>query len=60
MRNFKTETGRRYCRCGALTEATKTLCNKCRSRARWYRRKAWRANPLRHINQSPQERSDAT
>jgi hypothetical protein len=45
MRDFKTEAGRRYCRCGALTEATTTLCRKCRARARWYRRKAWRINP---------------
>jgi hypothetical protein len=56
MRDFKAEAGRCYCRCGALPEATKTLCLKCRCRARWYRRKAWRSDPLRHLAQNSQEK----
>ena len=35
----------RHCRCGASCESTKSRCRKCRDRARWYRRKAWRCNP---------------
>jgi hypothetical protein len=39
-----------YCCCGALREATRTHCKKCRDRSRWYRRKAWRINPERRID----------
>jgi hypothetical protein len=60
MRDFKSEANRRYCRCGAPTELTKTRCLKCRYRARWYRRKAWRNNPVRQLAQESQERGDAT
>jgi hypothetical protein len=60
MHAFKSEAGRRYCPCGALPEATKIRCRKCRYRARWYRRKAWRTNPLRRLAQNSQKRSDLT
>ena len=42
----------RYCRCSALCENTKSRCRKCRDRARWYRRKAWRCNPRRHLTRT--------
>jgi hypothetical protein len=32
----------RRCECGALTENGSPTCRKCRSRARWLRRKNWR------------------
>jgi hypothetical protein len=32
----------RRCECGALTEGHARACHKCRSRARWLRRKARR------------------
>jgi hypothetical protein len=32
----------RRCECGALTENGSPVCRKCRSRARWLRRKNWR------------------
>ncbi len=52
MPNFTISTASRYCRCGALCENTKSRCRKCSDRARWYRRKAWRCNPLRHLSQT--------
>lgn len=36
-----------YCCCGALCGPANTRCRKCRDRLRWYRRKAWRINPMR-------------
>jgi hypothetical protein len=30
------------CECGAQTESGSPVCRKCRSRARWLRRKNWR------------------
>jgi hypothetical protein len=56
MRDFQAKSGRRYCRCGALSEATKPRCRKCHYRDRWYRRKAWRSNPLRHLTQNPRKK----
>jgi hypothetical protein len=44
MLNSATKTCPRYCRCGALCDTTESRCRKCRYRARWYRRKAWRCN----------------
>ena len=32
----------RRCECGALAENGSPACRKCRSRARWLRRKHWR------------------
>jgi hypothetical protein len=49
MRNLTIDSDEHYCRCGALREPTSTHCKKCRDRSRWYRRKAWRANPERRI-----------
>jgi hypothetical protein len=45
MASLTTRTDLRYCRCGALCVTTEFRCRKCRARARWYRRKAWRCNP---------------
>jgi hypothetical protein len=45
MASPTTTTDQRYCRCGALCVTTESRCRKCRARARWYRRKAWRSNP---------------
>ena len=59
MRAFATSTAARRCRCGALCEAAKTHCRKCHYRSRWYRRKAWKFNPMCHLPQNLQERSDA-
>lgn len=33
----------RRCPCGALASDGRDACEKCASRARWSRRKAWRA-----------------
>jgi len=44
MKTLAIEPGLNNCRCGALCEANRTRCPKCRARARWYRRKAWRTN----------------
>lgn len=46
------------CRCGALCLPKKSQCRKCHFRCRWYRRKAWRINPARHLTQNTSERSD--
>ena len=35
------------CRCEALCAGVATQCRKCHYRCRWYRRKAWRTNPVR-------------
>lgn len=32
------------CPCGARRDATSKRCGKCRARASWYRRRAWRTN----------------
>ena len=44
MHTFSTDGDPRNCRCGALCAAGKSRCLKCRCRARWYRRKAWRCS----------------
>jgi hypothetical protein len=33
---------RSNCRCGASRQPSESRCRKCRDRAQWYRRKAWR------------------
>ena len=52
MHSFKTGEAQRYCRCGALCEAMTARCRKCRYRARWNRRKAWRCNPATSANRN--------
>ena len=52
MRNLAINEVPRRCRCGALCGAKRTRCRKCHDRIRWYRRKAWRINPIRHAQGS--------
>ena len=42
MQRSKADPQQRQCECGALTNASNPRCRKCRARAGWYRRKAWR------------------
>lgn len=35
-----------YCSCGAIRAPTDTRCQKCITRLRWLRRKAWQTNPV--------------
>jgi len=60
MAILATNADPRHCRCGALCESTKSRCRKCLYRARWYRRKAWRCNPLRALYPDSHGRSDLT
>jgi hypothetical protein len=38
---------RHKCRCGASRKPSESRCQKCRDRARWNRRKAWRCHKSR-------------
>jgi hypothetical protein len=40
MRNLPVNLDGRRCECGALADDSR-LCRKCRSRARWLRRRIW-------------------
>ncbi len=50
MRNRRTELIPRHC--------MNDRCQKCRSRVRWYRRKAWRCNQPSPLPASQQKRAN--
>jgi hypothetical protein len=52
MRNLTIDSEQHCCPCGALCEQSRTRCQKCRARFRWYRRKAWRVNSARDTDQT--------
>ena len=50
MQNFAIGPIQHYCPCGAICAATNRRCQKCITRLRWLRRKAWRTNPAHRQN----------
>ena len=60
MRIPATEENPSLCHCGALRAAGKPRCRKCHYRARWYRRKAWRRNPVTPTFPATAESTDLT